>query len=149
MNSWCNILVSYVYSEMLSSQDRTVFIQHHVYNVLWFHNFLFLVSLISRQGSYKLIESDEQWKLIQEQRNVSQHRSGHHRSASAHSKKGDVGQNNQKTTSPNAHSSSAGNIIMPDLGNGGGRRSGYVNSGAETETEMISVSSMKRTRRRR
>ena len=53
--------------------------------------------LISRQGSYKLIESDEQWKLIQEQRNVSQHRSGgHHRSASAHSKKGDVGQNNLK-----------------------------------------------------
>ena len=104
--------------------------------------------LISRQGSYKLIESDEQWKLIQEQRNVSQHRSGgHHRSASAHSKKD--GHNNQKSTSPNAHSTTAGTIIMPDLGIGGGRRSGYVNSGAETETEMISVSSMKRTRRRR
>ena len=104
--------------------------------------------LISRQGSYKLIESDEQWQLIQEQRNASQPRSGgHHRSASAHSKKD--GQNNQKSTSPNAYSSSAGNIIMPDIGVGGGRRSGYVNSGAETETEMISVSSMKRTRRRR
>merc|ERR1719211_752116 len=46
----------------------------------------------SRQGSYKLIESDEQWKLIQEQRTVSHHRSGHHRSASAHSRKGDVSQ---------------------------------------------------------
>ena len=148
MNSCCNIFVSYVYSELLSSQDRTVFIQHHVYNVLWFHNFLFLVSLISRQGSYKLIESDEQWKLIQEQRTVSHHRSGHHRSASAHSRKGDVSQSHQKSTSPTAHST-AGMIMSEGGGNVGNRKSGYVNSGAETETEMASVSSMKRTRRRR
>ena len=37
---------------------------------------------------------------------------------------------------------------MSDTG-GGNRKSGYVNSGAETEAEMVSVSSMKRTRRRR
>ena len=38
---------------------------------------------------------------------------------------------------------------MTDGGVGGTRKSGYVNSGAETETEMVSISSMKRTRRRR
>ena len=38
---------------------------------------------------------------------------------------------------------------MSEVGTSGTRRSGYVNSGAETETEMVSVSSMKRTRRRR
>ena len=102
--------------------------------------------LISRQGSYKLIESDEQWQLIQEQRNVSQHRSGHHRSASAHSRRGDANQN-QKSTSPTAQSSSGINIADGEVG--GTRKSGYVNSGAETETEMVSISSMKRTRRRR
>ena len=109
------------------------------------HAFI-IYCLISRQGSYKLIESDEQWKLIQEQRNVSQHRSGH-RSASAHSRKGDASQH-QKSTSPIAHSSS-GVANMSDGGGMGTRKSGYVNSGAETETEMMSISSMKRTRRRR
>ena len=113
------------------------------------HNLIVLFVLYSRQGSYKLIESDEQWKVIQEQRTnvVSQHNRSGHRSASAHSRRGDGSQNHQKSTSPTAHSSAG--LNMSEVGTSGTRRSGYVNSGAETETEMVSVSSMKRTRRRR
>ena len=98
----------------------------------------------SRQGSYKLIESDEQWKLIQEQKHISQHRSSH-RSASAHSRRGDVS-HTQKISSSSPHNPVG--MAMSESG-GGSRRSGYVNSGAETEAEMISISSLKRTRRRR
>ena len=98
----------------------------------------------SRQGSYKLIESDEQWKLIQEQKHISQHRSSH-RSASAHSRRGDVS-HNQKVSSTSPHNPVG--IAMSESA-GGNRRSGYVNSGAETETEHAhSQNSMKRNRRR-
>lgn len=72
-----------------------------------------------RQGSYKLVESDEQWQAIQQQR------SSNHRGRS---------------------SSRASGIGIQEAGV---RKSGYMNSGAETESEMTTVSSsMRRTRRR-
>ncbi len=83
-----------------------------------------------RQGSYKLIESDDQWQsLAMQHRGRSEsenHQSGHPAGNPA------SGHNGQHGQQPH-HAS---------------RKSGYMNSGAETETETHSQSSMKRNRRR-
>ena len=76
--------------------------------------------LYYRQGSYKLIESDEQ----------QQHHHHHHQSHAQHQQHG------QHQQHPQNHAG------------GGSRKSGYVNSGAETETETTSHASIKRNRRR-
>jgi hypothetical protein len=73
-----------------------------------------------RQGSYKLVESDEQWQAMQQQRQ--QHRSN----SRNNNNYGDV---------------STSSAAMA-------RKSGYMNSGAETEAEMTSHASMKRNKRR-
>eukprot|EP00095_Tigriopus_kingsejongensis_P005999 maker-scaffold505_size153196-snap-gene-0.22 protein:Tk05999 transcript:maker-scaffold505_size153196-snap-gene-0.22-mRNA-1 annotation:"4.1 G protein " len=75
-----------------------------------------------RQGSYKLVESDEQWQAVQQQRSSASHRG--------------------------RSSSRASGIGIQEAGL---RKSGYMNSGAETESEMTTThvsSSMRRTRRR-
>ena len=90
-------------------------------------------SAIHRQGSYKLVESDEQWQAVQQHRGGgTQHRQ--HR--------GEQYLQQQQHYQHEVGSQVGGGHVSR-------RASGYVNSGAETETEMgVGTSSMRRNRRR-
>ena len=91
-------------------------------------------SAIHRQGSYKLVESDEQWQAVQQHRGGgTQHRQ--HRGEQ-------YLQQQQQHYQHEVGSQVGGGHVSR-------RASGYVNSGAETETEMgVGTSSMRRNRRR-
>ena len=78
-----------------------------------------------RQGSYKLVESDEQWQRVQQQRER-QSRSSGRQSSNEHMLNGGQQQSNSIS-----------------------RKSGYMNSGGETETEMMSHASLRRNHQRR
>jgi hypothetical protein len=102
--------------------------------VFFIFYFLYSIFLLSRQGSYKLVESDEQWQAVQQQyrgRGRTQSQSG-------------VGMSNGYHGGPDQYN---GGPVQPAAA--GRRSSGYMNSGADTETEMVSTtSSMRRNRRR-
>ena len=91
----------------------------------------------SRQGSYKLIETDEQWQSVQRQRGG-----------------GYQGQQQRSRSQGDKGRSQSNQYLHPHYQ----RRSGYLNSGAETESEVVTANSssihqpqavVKRTRRRR
>ncbi len=81
-----------------------------------------------RQGSYKLVESDDQWQKVQQQR---QSRSSGRASSASH--------HHQSGLDPNSSYNHNNSI----------RKSGYMNSGGETETELASHASLKRNHQRR
>ena len=80
--------------------------------------------MIFRQGSYKLIESDEQFQTMQ----------NHHRRSESEINQPSTAQ--RENQAPNQQQ-------LPS------RRSGYVNSGAETEVDANSQSIKRKQRRQR
>lgn len=95
--------------------------------------------MCSRHGSYKLVDADEQWQLSQHQQQLQQlQRRG--RSAGKQKHRGGKETKGEKVVN---HLCTGSEI--------GVRRSGYVNSGAETEAETVvsgAASLGRRTRRR-
>ena len=82
------------------------------------------------------MESDEQWQAVQQHRGgvgIGQHRPHAHRGG---------GEQQQQLL---LHQQETGSQVGGHVSR---RASGYVNSGAETETEMVASSSMRRNRRR-
>ena len=87
--------------------------------------FITHTALFFRQGSYKLIESDEQFQVMQH----------HHRRSESEIHQSSTQRENQAPNQQQQRDHTS-------------RKSGYVNSGAETEAEANSQASMKRNRRR-